>query len=55
MSLGLRFELKFGNVGFRGEKKTGVPGGIKNYQGKEDNPKQIPPYITQGLNLGPHC
>ena len=44
MSLGFRFELKFGNVGFRGEKKTGVPGDkTKNSRGKEDNPEQIPP------------
>ena len=55
MALGFRIELEFGNVGFRGEGKTGVPGekplGAKTRTNNKLNPHMTP---GPGIEPGPH-
>ena len=55
VALGFRIELEFGNVGFRGEGKTGVPGekplGAKTRTNNKLNPHMTP---GPGIEPGPH-
>ena len=37
-----RSSLEFGNVGFRGKEKTGVPGARKTSRSRDDNQQKTP-------------
>ena len=55
MALRFPIELEFGNVGFRGEGKTGVPGekplGARTRTNNKFNPRMTP---SPGIEPGPH-
>ena len=55
MALGFQIELEFGNVGFWGEGKTGIPGekplGARTRTNNKLNPHMTP---SPGIEPGPH-